>query len=288
MSWSVCDNAKEFLEKRGDVLVAHESLNNLSWAAIERSNNSDSDTPDYTFLTLDEAQSSRAHAFINHREKNLVLGAMSKAQASVLVVFIEAQEIPVQLIEGPQEAAFTFAKTWAQSAGRSHEVQMNQGLYELAVVKMPDIAGGQMIPATEKNREVLQDFFAGFYRDCFPNDPITPEQVEAGVQRFLGSKKAYLWQNSDKEVVSMAAIVRESPNTTSISIVYTPPHQRGRGYAARIVAALSQARLDAGKKACNLYTDLSNSTSNGVYVRIGYEMILESASIRLVEPAQNR
>jgi len=287
MSWSVCDNATEFLEKREDVLVSHESQNNLTWAAIERSKNSDSETANYTFLTFNEAQSPRAHAFVKHSEKHLVLGAMSNPQASLLVTFIESHELPLELIEGPREAALHFATAWAQAPGRSHEIEMDQGLYELTQVEMPDFAGGQMIPATEENREVLQDFFAGFCRDCFPNRPIKPEQVEARVQRFLSSKKAYLWQNRDKEVVSMAAVVRESPNTTSISIVYTPPNHRRQGHAAQIVAALSQARLDAGKTACNLHTDLSNSTSNSVYLRIGYEMILKSARIRLIKPDQD-
>ena len=268
-------------------MVAQESLNNLAWAAIERSTHSDSETADYTFLTLNEAQSSQAHAFVKHSDKHLVLGAMSKPQAGLLVAFVESQKIPLQLIEGPQEAALHFAKAWALAAGRSHEIEMNQGLYELTQVEMPDFAGGQMVPATEENREVLQDFFAGFSRDCFPNRPIKPDQVESRVQRFLSSKKAYLWQNRDKEVVSMAAIVRESPNTTSISIVYTPPNHRRQGHAARIVAALSQARLDAGKTACNLHTDLSNSTSNSVYLRIGYEMVLQSARIRLFQPTQD-
>ena len=82
----------------------------------------------------------------------------------------------------------------------------------------------------------------------------------------------------------MAAIVRESPNTTSISLVYTPPKQRGRGHAARVVAALSQAQLESGKIACNLHTDLDNPTSNGVYIRLGYDVIQHRVQVRLVSP----
>ena len=80
----------------------------------------------------------------------------------------------------------------------------------------------------------------------------------------------------------MAAIVRESPLTSSISGVYTPPAYRGLGHAARVVANLSQAQLDAGKSACNLFTDLDNATSNAIYTRIGYTQIGQCLRIRLL------
>ncbi len=59
--------------------------------------------------------------------------------------------------------------------------------------------------------------------------------------------------------------------------------QRCQGYAARVVASLSQAQLDAGKKTCNLHADLTNPTSNGVYRRIGHTMVARSFRIRLID-----
>ena len=47
------------------------------------------------------------------------------------------------------------------------------------------------------------------------------------------------------------------------------------------MATLSQAQLDAGKRACNLHTDLANPTSNGVYRRIGYLKIAESFRVQI-------
>jgi predicted GNAT family acetyltransferase len=58
-----------------------------------------------------------------------------------------------------------------------------------------------------------------------------------------------------------------------ISAVYTPPEQRGRGYASANVAALSQEALGAGAGACMLYTDAANPVSNRIYQRIGYRPV---------------
>ena len=189
-------------------------------------------------------------------------------------------------VEGPQVATHNFAQLWTKLTGCSLEGEMNQGLYELTQVQMPNPMGGQMVTATAKHRDILEVFVTGFWRDCFPHRRITKERIQERVQRFVDEKKAFLWQNNLGEFVSMAAIVRESPNTTSISGVYTPPNQRGQGYAARVVAALSQNRLDAGKKACNLHTDLDNNTSNGVFIRIGYKLIAQGARFRLLPLGQ--
>ena len=77
----------------------------------------------------------------------------------------------------------------------------------------------------------------------------------------------------------MASKNRESKHAATISLVYTPKELRGHGYASRIVAKLSQKLLDDGKAKCNLFTDLSNSTSNSIYQKIGYAFIGESMHV---------
>jgi uncharacterized protein len=283
MSWSLCVDVDEFLEKRRWALLVDESANCLAWAVIERSKTEGPDGAGYTFLTFDEGHASSAHAFIkvNGGEQHLVLGQMSCAQAELLLGFVESQGIRLGIVEGPREATLTFAQGWALTAGRFHHLQLNLGLYELTHLKMVDLEGGRLYQATEAHRERLTEYITGFCRDCFPEQPMAQEMIEARVTRFITQRRAHFWQTSDQELVAMAAVVRESPNTASISWVYTAPSHRKRGYAARIVAALSQAQLDDGKRACNLHTDLSNPTSNGVYRRIGYEQIAERINVKL-------
>jgi len=286
MTWSVCDSVDDFLNKRGPVLVADESKHNLAWAAIKRAQKADSNEHKEIFLTHDDGPSSSAHAFSETTNQHLVLSAMPDTVAVELTAPIQSLGLNLKVVEGPKQAVHSFVERWSKQAGCSYELEMNQGLYELTQVKMPDPNGGQMVNATAEHRDTLEVFVMGFWRDCFPHRQITKKLIRTRVQRFVDEKKAFLWQNDLGELVSMAAIVRESPNTTSISGVYTPPNARGQGHAARIVASLSKDRLDAGKKACNLHTDLDNDTSNGVYIRIGYKMIGHAARIRLLPPVQ--
>ena len=252
----------------------------MAWSAIARGQAAAHQPPREFFSIFGQGPTASAHAFTEKNRTVLVVSAMSDDAVTALVAFATQQGLALDIVEGPAVTAQAFAREWAERNGLGHALEMRKGLYELVHVKMPPPDGGQMVAATREHRQILETFVRGFWADCFPEARVTDAQIAARVQRFLDDEFAFLWKDREGTLVSMAAIVRESPNTTSISGVYTPPSQRGRGHAARIVAALSKARLDAGKTACNLHTDLDNETSNGVYLRIGYEMIARAARIR--------
>ena len=92
---------------------------------------------------------------------------------------------------------------------------------------------------------------------------------------FLRHAEAFLlWD--DRGPVSTAMWTRPTPNGVTINGVYAPGARRSRGYASACVAALSQRMLDEGREFCCLYTDLSNPTSNDIYLSIGYQPVCDS------------
>jgi len=93
-------------------------------------------------------------------------------------------------------------------------------------------------------------------------------------------RRLYLWETPAGEAVSLAGRSGRTPSGVRIGPVFTPPEQRGRGYGEALVAAVSRRELDEGARACYLYTDLDYGASNRVYLRVGYEMIGESAELR--------
>ena len=93
----------------------------------------------------------------------------------------------------------------------------------------------------------------------------------------IRERNLYLWV--DEELASMAMSTGRTPNGVRISMFYTPPNFRGRGYTTACVAQLSAELLARGMKLCFLYTDLSNSTSNSIYQRIGYQSVFDIRDI---------
>ena len=62
----------------------------------------------------------------------------------------------------------------------------------------------------------------------------------------------------------------------AISAVYTPPAQRGRGYAGSVTAAVAERIFAEGKAAACLYTDLRNPASNRCYAKIGFKPVCDA------------
>jgi predicted GNAT family acetyltransferase len=95
----------------------------------------------------------------------------------------------------------------------------------------------------------------------------------------LAGESGGLWLWVDGTSVSVAGHTPVPEVGSRIGPVYTPPDQRGRGFATRLVAELSSARLDGGDPSCFLYTDMANPTSNAIYRRIGYVQLCEAVEI---------
>jgi len=92
------------------------------------------------------------------------------------------------------------------------------------------------------------------------------------------------WWEHDGEVVSMAGhaepVATPAGTVTRVGPVYTPPPYRRRGYAAAVTGGLTEQLLARGSRVM-LFADRANPTSNGVYVRLGYEPLDESVRVTL-------
>ena len=104
-------------------------------------------------------------------------------------------------------------------------------------------------------------------------DPV--QAREAAALPMPRSRRLVLWE-VEGTAVSMAGFAGRTPNGIRVAWVYTPPENRGKGFAGACVAALSQKLLDDGRKFCFLYTDLANPISNHVYLKIGYEPVTDA------------
>jgi predicted GNAT family acetyltransferase len=97
----------------------------------------------------------------------------------------------------------------------------------------------------------------------------------------------------DSEPAAMAAWSRPMPHAASVNAVYTPPEQRGRGYAAAVVAAVTRGLLDGAPEISRglgprrhvcLYTDLDNPTANRLCARLGFEARSDWDALDLIYP----
>ena len=132
--------------------------------------------------------------------------------------------------------------------------------------------------ATQADRDLVVAWADGFMRDAFGD--ADRADVEATADRWLSGSESTLYLWVDSEATSLAGVGGPMAHGIRIGPVYTPPAARRRGYASALVAAVSQAELDAGRRFCFLFTGLANPTSNHVYQDIGYEPVRDVDAFR--------
>jgi predicted GNAT family acetyltransferase len=134
-----------------------------------------------------------------------------------------------------------------------------------------------MRPATPVDRPLLVAWIAAFGREALGDEDAS--RVASSVDDWLAGRGRTIWLWDDGGPVSLTGVGGATPHGIRIGPVYTPPERRGQGYASALVAAASQAQLDAGRRFCFLYTDLANPTSNKIYQAIGYRPVTDALRI---------
>jgi predicted GNAT family acetyltransferase len=186
---------------------------------------------------------------------------------------LRAKSVAIPGVNGSADIARKFALRWSQLSGCTFRVQMAQRIYQLSRVIKQTRAAGRIREPNQSDDALMRKWRAAFSVDAEGMDA-----DEAGKNAALPlrkSRRLILWEVEGTQV-SMAGYSGSTPNGIRIAWVYTPPENRGKGFAGACVAALSQQLLDDGRKFCFLYTDLANSTSNHIYQTIGYEPVVDA------------
>lgn len=274
MRVSIYPNADRFLARTQAALEKNEAANNLMLGLSLRMSR---------FLPLIEHPPYFATVTDND---NLLLAAMMTPPRS-LVLYTElsnwsealelliqelvAHQWPIPGVTGQPRLSQAFAVAWARLKGRTYQVKMRNRLYELKRVSSIPPTPGRLRLATVDDLELIAEWTFAFQNEALNRGDLAESREVARYR--INDQDIYLWE--DGQPVSMASQSRPTSNGICISLVYTPPELRGRGYATACVAHLSQLFLDSGRKFCVLFTDLANPTSNHIYQTIGYTPVCD-------------
>lgn len=169
----------------------------------------------------------------------------------------------------PAGLAERLAKGMASRIGRqprrTHEMSVLT-LRQPAPLSEPD---GRFRQAADSDRLLLAAWHTAFGRECRVGGRNAGASL-AHVDALLRAGRQFVWENGAGVPVSMAEYGRDLPHGMAVAAVYTPPEERGRGYATALVTALCRRVLAMGKAYVCLFVDDRNPISNHVYEKIGF------------------
>ncbi len=175
-------------------------------------------------------------------------------------------------VTAEQRAAETFAARWCELNGVDAELQIAHHAHVLdgpGALVAPQAVQGRASLAQLDDVDLLADWLHAFHAEAIPSDP--EEDPLALARRRVEAGEIWLWSaGTDAHPVAMAACGAIVHDTARIGPVFTPPDERGHGYAAAVTSAAATGAFEAGAARVMLYADQSNPVSNGVYRRIGF------------------
>lgn len=261
--------ADDLLTVAGDALRSAGAEGELTLGILDRlTHEPDAWGPHVTLLAGMEDGRAVAVVTMTGPHPALIVGLGDEAAVDhgALVRAMSADPRPIG-VNGAVRWVTPFARAWAD-AGATVTLHREMRAFELHAVKPPRAPEGSFRPAEAADGDLMERWVVAFGDDI--GEEVTADAARGTVLRLTQSRDLWVWER-DGEVVSMAAITRRTPWSSNVALVYTPPDQRGNGYASAVVAQLSQRELDAGQDWCALFTDVANPTSNHIYAEIGYE-----------------
>lgn len=217
----------------------------------------------------------------------LFLLPMPDEAAIALASTLHQRDEEVLGVNGALPTVDVFATEMARLAGGRVEVAQHTRLHELDELTPPAPAPGGLQLATEDNLERATEWFAAFMGDADEQAgrprgasahdmPERPEML-----RKLRAGELWFWVDGAGEPVNLTGANPPAFGVARLGPVYTPPAQRGRGWASNAVAEVSR-RIQAGGARVCLFTDQANPTSNKIYAALGYRPVVDMANLVIV------
>jgi RimJ/RimL family protein N-acetyltransferase len=287
MQFKLYTDVHAFYKDTYDVLMRHEAQNliplgNLIMGHAGKDTTDWRDPVNWLMATISDDKGIQLTAIMTPPHNITLYATDNNINPEAITCLIEGlgdREIPGILTE--KTLAEYFAKAYSLRKGLTFTTIMSQRIYELTEVN-PDIPKvGTVRLLEEKDMHFFPYWAEAFYAaaNYGQTEMSIPQTAEPYLYR-LASRKLYILEDNGIPV-SMAGFTREMQTAIGVAFVYTPPYERGKGYATSIVAQISQLALDKRYTKCVLYTDLANPTSNSIYQKIGYRPVCDSLQLKV-------
>lgn len=277
------NDLKEQFYEIESFLLNNESYNNLGYGLINSILKQERKFDKWRVWILKKTFHEIVGVLVNTDfDKGLIVSVVKTEIAKFIGENYQVFRVPNGEIIGEKENVITIMK----SLNYSYETVMDQGVYELKKEQLviPDFCENLKLSLlTKEFYELVLDWGIMFGQECFPKKTLVEinKEITSFLTRNFKRNSIFILRKSGVPV-SMACQNRETKNSQSISFVFTPKEHRGQGYGSLVTGLISKNSFDEkGKIACNLYTDLTNPTSNSIYKKLGYVKLGESLHVRI-------
>jgi hypothetical protein len=286
------NDATRFLAAAGDHLAAEPVLNTVVTANAHRPRTwpAGGPPPHFWWLVVRDGSGAVVGAAMRTAQEPphaLYLLPMPDDAAVELARALHARGEETLAVNGALPAARRCADELARLTGGRAEAGIHTRLHELHEVIPPAPAPGRLVAVTETDIDLVMRWVTAFMGDADEQagrprgTGMHASHDRAELLRRAGEERLWFWLDGDGRPVSLIGATPPVYGVARVAPVYTPPEQRGRGWASNAVAEVSRRLQAEGARVC-LFTDQANPTSNKIYAALGYRPVVDTANYVIV------
>lgn len=273
-------NAQEFLLANEGYLLKKEAVNSLLLGLTYTSSKIEKDNS--LFLDLKDHEEILFSA-IRTSGRNLIISGIEQKFEEVipqLINYIKDHQLRFPGINGPADLVLPFATAIKEEMNWNYQIEFEQWVYKITASDLDTNNDINLMQADLSHKNLVAHWLHEFYKEVLYQ--ITESEALEIAQIKIKAKEVYILK--DGTFKSMSCIARPTREGITINYVYTPPENRGKGYAIKTVQALCQKMLNHDYKFCTLFSDIHNPVSNKMYKKIGFKPIKAFISVKFNEP----
>jgi RimJ/RimL family protein N-acetyltransferase len=198
----------------------------------------------------------------------ILLGALDKADCRWLAERVQDSAFPG--VMGPGKGPHWFAARAAE-LGLPMRAPLISSIQQISNHPVPPGVPGRARRVMPSDVPVFAEWLAAYMREALPDDP----PLDRSWPAQWAADGSYLFWETEGRPVAMAGIYWRTRNGKAITGVYTPPAERGKGYAAAATASLARSILTEGCDRVFLMTRVGNAPALRCYARIGFQPVAD-------------
>jgi len=260
----VFDNQNDFLEKYERFFSNDEICYGLIWGIAKRKSI-------VTYMISSEIDDRFVVGVL--AGKNLIIASNTLEEDVYRDLVVYMNDVDYPGIIGLKEHCNLYNSLYSRVNGKNLITKMDQRIYYCTEINECSEQTGIVRLAEKLDMDCIVEWAINFSKEA-EDSTTTLKDARKNIENKIMNRTLYVLEVNN-QVVSMAARTRSLNTTESVGYVYTPENLRGKGYASRVVEEVTRLVLNDNKTA-TLYTDLSNPTSNSIYMKIGYKPYCDS------------
>ncbi len=273
MKLVLCHNGQEFVDQFKPVLLAHEVVYQLIMGNA-LANAEVPCEPECFFGAVVDAADRPVLLFGHKAPYRLLVHSLDTTTIDdavpLLVSYVVKNQIDIAGVLASNAICSVFT---ACDITHPYQRAISMDIMELRELRGISLAPGHFRQATEADLDLISRWHVEF------NAEATGHPVDYASSYEKNSKRLsdfYLFEDTNGNVCAMACIARKLLKGCCISLVYTDPAERGKGYCATLMHHLAKMQLAKGYEYLGLFVDQANPISNHTYKKVGYVILEDS------------